>query len=185
MRHGLFIFWLFLWGLAPISATAAPDQLPFATPVVVSELPAAALIETTKGAFEIKFYGEEAPITVRNFEHLGKKRFYENTPFRRYIEDFVIQAGDPTGTGESGPGYSLPAEFSSLKHRKGTIGMARLASEVNPERRSNGSQFYICLGRARHLDGLYTVFAEVINGFDVLEKLRPEDKILQVKFPRK
>ncbi|MCC6221130.1 MAG: peptidylprolyl isomerase [Deltaproteobacteria bacterium] len=133
---------------------------------------------------EIEFYREEAPITVRNFEYLGKKRFYENLTFHRYVPDFVIQGGDPQGNGKGGPGYGLPPEHSSvLKHRRGTLGMARLPSEVNPERLSNGSQFYICFSLAPHLDGLYTVFAQVISGMENAEKLRQGDKILEVQFP--
>jgi len=169
----------------PSSAFAQADSLPFEVPKDESSLPATALVETTKGAFEIEFYRKEAPITVRNFEHLGKKGFYDNTPFRRYVAGFVIQGGDPTGTGEGGPGYTLPAEFSNIPHEKGTIGMARLPSPVNMERRSNGSQFYISLSRSKHLDGLYSVFAKVIQGMDVVMNLRPNDKILAVKFPRK
>ena len=168
---------------SPRQIMTAP--LPFSTPVEISSLPTSALIETTKGAFEVEFYREEAPISVRNFVYLGKKGFYENLIFHRFVPGFILQGGDPMGIGKSGgPNYSLPGEFSEIKHEFGTIGMSRLASEVNPERRSNGSQFYITLGRAKHLDGLYSVFAKVISGARVVEQLRQNDKIISIKFPR-
>ncbi len=160
------------------------DRLPFDPVKSPQELPETALVETSKGPFEIKFFREEAPITVKNFEYLGRKGFYEGLYFRRYMPNFIIQGGDPLNTGEGGPGYTLPAEFSRLKHEKGMVGMARLPNPVNSERRSNGSQFYITLGRANHLDGFYTIFGQVINGMENVEKLRPEDKILKVRFPR-
>jgi peptidyl-prolyl cis-trans isomerase B (cyclophilin B) len=96
----------------------------------------------------------------------------------------VIQGGDPEGTGKGGPNYTIPPEFTNIKHRKGTIGMSRLPGERNPERHSNGSQFYICLTDAPHLDGLYTVFAEVINGLEVVEQLRAGDKIIRIRLPK-
>lgn len=169
--------------LAPSLATAQEEKLPFPVPADPRTLPKTALIETSKGPIEIEFYREEAPVTVRNFEYLGRKNFYNNLTFHRYREGFVIQGGDPKGNGEGGPGYLLPPEHSNeLRHTRGTVGMARLPNEVNPERYSNGSQFYIVFQRAPHLDGLYTVFAQVINGIENAEKLRPGDKILGIRF---
>ncbi len=163
---------------------AQEESLPFDSNVLPKELPETALVETTKGPFEIRFYREEAPITIKSFEYLARKGFYKGTTFHRYVPGFVIQGGDPLGTGKGGPGYTLPPEYSRLEHIRGTVGMARLPSEANPERRSNGSQFYICLSRGRHLDGLYTVFGEVISGMENVEKLRPGDKIIAVRLPR-
>ena len=173
-----------LTGGAINEAFAADGKLPFSIPKDPQTLPQTALIVTEKGDFEIEFYREEAPITVRNFEYLGRKGFYKNLTFHRYVPNFVIQGGDPLGTGKGGPGYSIPPENSDLRHIRGSLGMARLPSEVNPERNSNGSQFYICLGSAPHLDGLYTVFARVINGLENVDRLRPGDRILEVKFPK-
>lgn len=164
---------------------AAKDQLPFKTPVDPRSLPDTALIETTKGFIEIEFYREHAPITIKNFEHLARKGFYNNLLFHRVVENFVVQGGDPAGTGKGGPGYTLPPEFSDIKHIRGTIGQARMASEVNPGRTSNGSQFYICMKRAPHLDGLYTVFARVINGIEVVDSLTEEDRIKAIHFPKR
>jgi peptidyl-prolyl cis-trans isomerase B (cyclophilin B) len=165
-------------------AGAQQGKLPFSTPRNYQALPESAMVETTKGKFIIEFYREQAPVTVRNFEYLGKKRFYENLTFHRYIPNFVLQGGDPKGNGKGGPGYSLPPEFSEINHAEGTLGMAMLPAKVNPERLSNGSQFYITLADSPHLDGLYTVFGKVVEGMDVVSRLRAGDRILHVYFPK-
>lgn len=143
-----------------------------------------ALIETTKGPIEISFFREVAPVTVTNFQNLVKKNFYNGLLFHRFVPDYVVQGGDPQGNGKGGPGYVLYPEFSSLKHKLGTVGMARKLDPVNPQRLSNGSQFYITLNRAKHFDGTYTIFAEVINGFENLQKIRKGDKILKILLPK-
>ena len=130
----------------------------------------------------MRFFPREAPVHVRNFEYLGKKGFYDNLAFHLYQEGYLIQGGDPKQNGQGGPGYELPPEFSNLQHREGTISMARVMGEKNPERLSNGSQFFICLQRAKHLDGLFTTFAEVISGMESVRRLRVGDKILNVEF---
>lgn len=165
------------------SGVAFAQKLPFPEPTDPSTLPKSALIETTQGPVEIEFFREQAPITVRNFEYLGKKKFYEGLKFHRYVPGFAIQGGDPKGTGKGGPGYFLPPEHSDLKHVRGSVGMARLPNQANPERLSNGSQFYICLTEARHLNGLYTLFGRVIRGMENVDRLRAGDKILRVYFP--
>ncbi len=174
-----------LLSAVPGLTTAAEDKLPFKTPVDPRTLPDTALIETTKGFIEIEFYRQHAPTTIRNFEYLGRKGFYNNLLFHRVVPGFVVQGGDPGGTGKGGPGYTLPAEFSDIKHIRGTIGQSRMASEVNPRRASNGSQFYICMRRAQHLDGLYTVFARVINGMEVVDSLTEQDRIKAIHFPKR
>ncbi len=172
-----------LWFVCPLAAFSQENKLPFPVPVDSRTLPKTALIETSQGPVEIEFYREASPITVKNFEYLSKKNFYNGLTFHRHKAGFVIQGGDPKGTGEGGPGYLLPPELSdSIKHERGTVGMARLPNAVNNNRYSNGSQFYIVFDRAPHLDGLYTVFAHVINGIDNAEKLRPGDKILGIRF---
>jgi peptidyl-prolyl cis-trans isomerase B (cyclophilin B) len=178
-----FLVCVLLWTLPSLAQSAEP-VLPFKIPVNPAELPQHALIETTKGPFEIAFFAKEAPTTVRNFVYLAQKGFYDGLPFHRYIENFVVQGGDPLGNGKGGPGYTIPAEFSTIKHSRGTLGMARKPGEVNPERRASGSQFYICLteNRAKHLDGLYNVFAQVVRGMEAVSRLRKGDKILSVKF---
>ena len=171
--------------LFSLELALAQDQLPFVVPADKQQLPDSALVETSKGAFEIQFLRQEAPVTVANFEYLARKGFYNNVGFRRHVPGYIIQGGDPTNSGKGGPGYTLPPEFSTIKHQKGMMGMSRHPNEVNSQRRSNGSQFYITLGDAPNLDGFYTVFARVINGMENVEKLRPADKILTIRFPRK
>ena len=170
----------------PSAVRADEMKLPFTVPSDSSELPETALIETTKGPFEIAFYRKEAPTSVANFEHLGRSGTYNGTTFHRYIPDFVIQGGDPTHTGKGGPGWTLPSEITGeVHHVKGSLGWARLPEEVNPERRSNGSQFYITLKPAPEIDGFYTIFARVIRGMENVVRLREGDRITAVRFPKK
>ena len=127
-------------------------------------------IQTNKGDIYLWLY-DETPIHRDNFKKLANKSFYDGLIFHRVINDFMIQGGDPTGTGTGGPGYTLAAEIkSNLKHKYGAVGAAR---DNNPEKRSNGSQFYIVENSAGtpHLDGDYTVFGETIKGLDVVSKI--------------
>ena len=97
------------------------------------------------------------------------------------IPGFVVQGGDPAGDGTGGPGYTLEAEIDpSLKHVTGAVATARLGDRVNPERRSSGSQFYICLGPQPHLDGGYTIFGQVVGGMEVVEKIQKGDRMEEV-----
>jgi cyclophilin family peptidyl-prolyl cis-trans isomerase len=125
-----------------------------------------AAVETNKGTFSFVLFPEDAPGTVANFVDLAKKGFYNGTIFHRVVASFVIQGGDPTGTGMGGPGYTIKAEFNKHKHVAGTVAMARAA---DPD--SAGSQFYVCLAPAPHLDGGYTVFGQVIEGMDVVRAI--------------
>ncbi len=121
---------------------------------------------------KIELYPDIAPITVKNFISLIKKEFYNGTIFHRVIPGFMVQGGDPEGTGMGGPGYHIKGEFSSngfnneLKHDKGVISMARSAA---PD--SAGSQFFIMVENAPHLDGQYAGFGKVIEGMDVVDKI--------------
>ncbi|MBI5117480.1 peptidylprolyl isomerase [Candidatus Poribacteria bacterium] len=144
-----------------------------------------ATVETNKGTFSFVLFPEDAPNTVANFVDLAKKGFYDGTIFHRVIAGFVIQGGDPTGTGMGGPGYTIKAEFNKRKHVAGTVAMARAG---DPD--SAGSQFYVCLAPAPHLDGGYTVFGKVIEGMDVVQSIgsvptdrdgRPLEKIVMKK----
>ena len=136
---------------------------------------AIAVIETEKGTMKFKFYPEEAPNTVANFIKLAESGFYDGLTFHRVIANFMIQGGCPKGTGTGGPGYSIDAEFNDIKHVEGTVAMARSA---DPD--SAGSQFYICHGDTPHLDGKYTVFGQVIEGVEVVHKIRKGDKMIKV-----
>ncbi len=165
---------------------AEEKELPFDVPDDYRLLPATALLETSQGAIEIEFFRRDTPISVANFEYLGRKGILNGTSFHRLVPNYVIQGGDPTHTGKGGPGWTLPSEISAeRKHLRGSLGWARLPGEVNPERRSNGSQFYFTLTEAPGLDGFYTVFARVIRGFGNVMRLKVGDKINAVRFPKK
>ncbi len=132
-----------------------------------------AIIEMKNGGKMVLELDEQAaPITVKNFVKLCKEDFYENLIFHRVIEGFMIQGGDPTGTGMGGPGYTIKGEFkmnginNPIKHERGVISMAR-AMDPN----SAGSQFFIMHENAPHLDGQYAAFGKLVEGFDVLDKI--------------
>jgi len=187
----LFVASVIVLATSPV-ATSQNDPLQFSTSQLpfavsddeVSNLSRYALIKTTKGFFEIRFFIREAPIHVLNFQHLSKEGFYDNTIFYRYIPNYIIQGGNKSGDSSGGTDYTLEPEFSNIRHKRGTVAMSRLRGEKNPRRMSNGSQFYISLGNAPQLDGLYSIFAEVVSGMDVVEKLRQGDKILEIKLSR-
>lgn len=125
-------------------------------------------VETNQGSFKIKLYPEEAPKTVAHIKELIAKSFFDGIIFHRIIKDFVIQGGDPTGTGTGGSGKSIPDEFNNnLKHNK--KGMVAMANSGRPN--SQDSQFYITLAPLDFLDGKYTVFGEVTEGMDVITKI--------------
>lgn len=139
------------------------------------------MLETDKGTIEMELYPDVAPKTVANFIKLIEMEFYDGLTFHRYVENFVIQGGDPEGSGSGGPGWTIPGEFQNPKlrskmprHRKGVVAMARANS---PD--SAGSQFYICLNakpsKYFSLNGQYTTFGKVIGGMDVVDQLRKGD----------
>jgi peptidyl-prolyl cis-trans isomerase B (cyclophilin B) len=122
------------------------------------------------GTMKIQFYTKDAPKNVANVANLGIKGFYNGLTFHRLIPGFMIQGGDPSGNGTGGPGYTVPAEIKR-RHEKGSMAMARTGDQVNPEKRSSGSQFYICFQPTPQLDGQYTVIGKLVEGVDVLDKL--------------
>lgn len=150
-----------------------------------------AVIQTSQGEFLVELLPQFAPLHVANFKFLADKGFYKNLRFHLYKENelgdgWIVQGGDPTGTGNGGPGYNLPPEFSELKHVKGILGMSRRMDDINPERLSNGSQFHIILTDAPHMDRKYTIFGRIVNGLDVAERLREGDTIKNIRvFVRK
>lgn len=140
-----------------------------------------ATIKTSKGDIECTLNHKEAPLSVTNFVQLANGDFYKGLTFHRYVPNFVIQGGDPDGTGSGGPGYTVAGETKNgLKHSLGALAWARTSDAVNPERRSSGSQFYITLAETPHLDSQYTVFGYVKSGIDVVQSLRENDKILDI-----
>jgi len=136
------------------------------------------VIVTNKGEIELELYADTAPKHVENFLKLTDERFYVGTYFHRVVPGFVIQGGDPNSKdddryndGTGGPGYTIEAEIN-LPHKRGSLAAARQGDRVNPEKRSSGSQFYICLEDLAQLDrGGYTVFGQVVRGMDVVDRI--------------
>ena len=135
-----------------------------------------AIMETSRGTIVLELYPEYAPKTVNNFVFLANQGFYDGGGFHRVINDFMIQGGDPTGSGRGGPGYRFEDEVrdNPLRHETGVISMA------NAGPNTNGSQFFITHSPQPHLDGRHTVFGKVVDGMDVVNKIRQGDKIMKV-----
>lgn len=133
-------------------------------------------METNKGVIELELYPQYAPKTVNNFVFLINEGFYDGVSFHRVIDNFMIQGGDPTGTGRGGPGYRFEDEFKGnpKKHETGTLSMANAGANTN------GSQFFITHAPQPHLDGRHTVFGQVTSGMDVVNKIRQGDKMTKV-----
>ena len=124
-------------------------------------------IETTLGDIEAQLFSEDVPNTVNNFVTLAKKGYYDGIVFHRVIPNFMVQTGDPTGTGRGGPGYTFKDEFSSkLKHSK-----AGIFSMANAGPNTNGSQFFITVAPTAWLDGKHSVFGQVTKGMDVVQAI--------------
>ena len=136
------------------------------TEKIVREKNPILVIETGFGNIELELFWKETPKTALNFLRLVHKGFYDGLTFHRIVPNFVIQGGDPEGTGGGGPGYTIPFEKADTKHLRGSLGMARA-----PDPNSAGSQFYICLKNLPSLDGKYVVFGKVIKGIDVVDKI--------------
>lgn len=155
---------------APPPSSAPPTPQPSALPPSPPPPPSVstnpvAIVETSMGTFKIELFADKAPHTVQNFIELVNRGFYKNMIFHRVVAGFVIQTGDPTGTGRGGSEKSIKLEIHpDLKHdRAGIVGMAR---SQDPD--SATSQFYITLGPAPHLDGKYAIFGRVIEGLEVV-----------------
>ncbi len=123
------------------------------------------------GKIKIELFPEIAPKNVGNVTKLAKEGFYNGLTFHRVVPNFVIQGGDPKGDVTGGPGYEVEAEISNLKHKRGTVAMARRGDVVNPERKSSGSQFYVCLTDLPQLDDAYTIIGQVVEGMEVVDKI--------------
>jgi cyclophilin family peptidyl-prolyl cis-trans isomerase len=151
------------------------------------------LLRTTKGDVVLELFEDEAPNTVANFVSLVEKHFYDGLKFHRVIDGFMAQGGCPKGTGAGGPGYTIKCEVSrpgAFKHARGTISMAHRGPNTG------GSQFFLAFKPSPHLDGLHTVFGQVVQGMEVVDKFQrmdPEDvnpyvqadKIIEAKVLRK
>jgi peptidyl-prolyl cis-trans isomerase B (cyclophilin B) len=136
-----------------------------------------ATLETSRGAIVVDLFPQDAPKTVNNFVFLAKEGFYDGTVFHRVINDFMIQGGDPTGTGRGGPGYRFEDETKGNphKHQVGSLSMA------NAGPNTNGSQFFITHVVTNWLDGKHTVFGQVRAGQDVVDAIKAGDTLTSVK----
>lgn len=143
----------------------------------VKQLKNLVTIETAKGRIVFQMFPDAAPKTVSRISELVQKGFYDGLKFHRVVPDFVIQGGDPQGTGAGGTGVKIPAEHTNgKKHLLGTVAMARRGDDLN----SQDCQFYICLAPQPGLDGKYTVFGQVTEGFDVIQKIQVGDAMKKV-----
>lgn len=140
-----------------------------------------ATFDTTRGQIVCELFAQDAPKTVNNFVFLAKEGFYDGTTFHRVIADFMVQGGDPTGTGRGGPGYRFEDEFNNNphKHTRGTLSMA------NAGPGTNGSQFFITHVETPWLNGKHTVFGRVTSGLDVVDAVQQGDKLNSVKIDEK
>ncbi len=145
-----------------------------------TENPVVAMHIENYGSIVMELYPDVAPNTVNNFISLVKAGFYDNNTFHRLDEGFVLQGGDPTGTGGGGPGYTIDGEFSNngfennLSHEKWVVSMGRQSGDPN----SAGSQFFICIEDATYLDGNYAAFGKIIDGFSNIEKIEKEEETI-------
>lgn len=135
-----------------------------------------ATIETNRGDIELELYPQYAPETVNNFVFLAGEGYYDGVTFHRVIDNFMIQGGDPTGTGRGGPGYTFADEVKGnpLKHETCVISMA------NAGPNTNGSQFFITHAPQPHLDGRHTVFGKVVDGEEAVYAIRQGDRMISV-----
>jgi len=135
-----------------------------------------ATIETTRGTIVVELAAEHAPKTVNNFVFLAKEGYYDGVSFHRVISNFMVQGGDPTGSGRGGPGYKFEDETrgNPLKHASKVISMA------NAGPNTNGSQFFITHAPQPHLDGKHTVFGKVTQGADVVDAIKQGDTMTKV-----
>ncbi len=137
-----------------------------------------AIVETNKGVFTIEFLDEHTPNTVKNFVSLAKSDYYNGVTFHRVIPEFVVQGGDPTGSGSGGPGYQIADEVDNpvQQHSLGALSMA------NAGPNTNGSQFFIVLNpnNCKHLNGKHTVFGKVVDGMNVVNTITQGDQMVKV-----
>ena len=159
-------------GAHPTRPAAPPTYAEdFATPPSVR----GAILHTARGDIEWSFYAREAPQTVRNFVRLARSGYFNAQTFHRVVPNFVIQDGDPTGTGSGGPGYTIRCEYNSLRYEPGMVGMALSGKDTG------GSQWFITHSPQPHLDGRYTIFARVVRGMDVVQRIVQGDLVSSVE----
>jgi cyclophilin family peptidyl-prolyl cis-trans isomerase/HEAT repeat protein len=161
-------------GLPPDSIGLVSNPLlraPTSAPV-----PHVAVIHTERGVVTISLDHARAPVTVENFVKLAKSKYFDGIQFHRVVPNFVVQGGCPRGDGWGGPGYMIPCEYNARPYEVGTVGMALSGKDTG------GSQWFITLSPQPRLEGRYTVFGQVTQGMDVVERLMPGDRIAEITF---
>jgi cyclophilin family peptidyl-prolyl cis-trans isomerase len=133
-----------------------------------------ARVETDRGAMELVLFPADAPITVHNLVALAERRYFDGLRFHRVVPNFVVQAGDPRGDGNGGPGYAIRDELNPHPYARGTLGMALSGPNTG------GSQFFVTHAAQPHLDGGYTVFGQLMGGSDVLDRIVQGDRIARI-----
>jgi cyclophilin family peptidyl-prolyl cis-trans isomerase/HEAT repeat protein len=154
----------------------APSRSPadYANLLAEAAKPLTATVDTARGSFQIRLAGTAAPITVANFVALARRNYFDGATVHRVVPNFVIQDGDPTGTGNGGPGYEIRDELNPIEYGEGTVGMALSGPDTG------GSQWFVTHAPQPHLDGIYTVFGQVVSGQDVVERIEQGDRINRV-----
>ncbi|MEP6833191.1 MAG: peptidylprolyl isomerase [Gemmatimonas sp.] len=166
------------WKSAVIRATPRPladYELLVRRYVATSAKPITAVLHTERGDITVLLSGRDAPLTVDNFVQLARRGYYRDTYFHRVVPNFVAQDGDPRGDGSGGPGYAIRDELNRQTHTRGCLAMALSGPDTG------GSQYYLCHSPQPHLDGHYTVFGHIIQGFDVLDRIVQTDRILSIE----
>jgi cyclophilin family peptidyl-prolyl cis-trans isomerase len=160
--------------IAPAEAEAGGATQQWSSPPTMQIDPSKsydAVFKTEIGDFTVRLFPEQAPATVNNFVFLARQGYYDNTTFHRVLPGFMAQGGDPTGTGGGGPGYSFDDEF----HPELQFDKPGLLAMANRGPNTNGGQFFITYAPTTHLNGLHTIFGEVVDGAEVLSRLSPRD----------
>jgi cyclophilin family peptidyl-prolyl cis-trans isomerase len=132
-------------------------------------------IGTERGAFRMELLAEDAPLTVESFRALAGKHFFDGMVIHRVVPDFVVQTGDPRGDGSGGPLYTIRDEINPARYTRGAVGMALSGADTG------GSQWFVALSSQLHLDGGYTVFGRVLEGWDVLDRIEQGDRLVSVR----
>ena len=158
----------------PVEYRPSRSPADYVTLLAEARKPWIATVETARGAFRIRLAGAAAPLTVMNFVTLARRPYFDGSAFHRVVPNFVDQDGDPTGTGNGGPGYEIRDELNPIEYGEGTVGMALSGPDTG------GSQWFVTHAPQPHLDGIYTVFGQVTTGQDVVERIEQGDRITRV-----
>ena len=174
---------LLLVALLATSCTgAAPKRKTYSAPppmTIDTSKQYTATIETERGNLVLELFASDVPLTVNNFVFLAREGFYNGTTFHRVMPGFMVQGGDPAGTGTGTPGYSFADEFTEHTHVAGALSMANCGPNTN------GCQFFITYSPQHHLDGKHSVFGQLIEGMDSLEKIEQGDTIIRITIEEK